>query len=212
MEGRQVIRVYGYAASINVRKVLWMCDELGAPYIREDWGGPGRSIAEPSFRALNPVRLVPVVDDCGFVVWESNTIVRYLASSRKRTDLLPAEPAARAQVESWMDWQGSDFNNSWRFAFQGLVRRNVEYRDGVGIARSVEGCNGCVAAINDHLKDRGGYLVGDRFTVADIAIGLSIHRWRLLPVSRPTFPAVDRYYDRLCEREPFRRHGRDGGP
>jgi glutathione S-transferase len=207
-----VIRVYGYGSSINVRKVLWMCDELGDPVHREDWGGAGRSVADPAFRALTPVGLVPVVDDDGFIVWESNTIVRYLAASRNRTDFLPSDAAARAHVEMWMDWQGSDFNNSWRFAFQVLVRPNAEFQDVGAIARSLDSFNGCVAAINEHLRDGRCYIAGDRFTVADIAVGLSIHRWRSLPTSRPKFRYVERYYELLCERGPFRRHGPGAGP
>jgi glutathione S-transferase len=105
-----MVRVYGYCASINVRKVLWACAELGIEVVREDWGGSGRSTSAPVFRALNPAGLVPVIDDGGVIVWESNAIIRYLAASRDRIDLLPADPAARARVEMWMDWQGSDFN------------------------------------------------------------------------------------------------------
>ncbi len=86
-------------------------------------------LSDPHFKALNSAGMIPVIDDDGVVVWESNTIVRYLAASRGRTDLLPTQPAARAHVEQWMDWQGSDFNNSWRVAFQGLVRKNPAFQD-----------------------------------------------------------------------------------
>ena len=94
-----MLKIYGYAQSINVRKVLWACEELGLAFERQDWGGAFRSTSEPQFRALNPVGMVPVIDDDGEVVWESNVIVRYLATSRGRTDLLPTEPAPRARVE-----------------------------------------------------------------------------------------------------------------
>jgi len=107
-----MLKIYGRANSINVRKVLWTCAELALPFEREE--------RDP--RALNPVRMVPVIDDDGIIVWESNVIVRYLVTSRGHTDLAPTEPAARAHVEQWMDWQASDFNNSWRVPFQALVR------------------------------------------------------------------------------------------
>ncbi|MCV9937297.1 glutathione S-transferase [Boseaceae bacterium BT-24-1] len=205
------LRIYGYAGSINVRKVLWTCAELELPFEREDWAGPFRSTSEPAFLALNPVGLVPVINDGGALVWESNTIIRYLARSRGREDLLPAAPIPCAQIEMWMDWQASDFNNSWRVAFQGLIRRNPDHQDPVAIRRSLETWSRMVAVIDAQLGRSGEYLCGKNFTLADIAIGLSIHRWRSFP-NRPALVNVDRYYELLCERPGFRSYGRDGGP
>lgn len=207
-----MLRIHGYAQSINVRKVLWTCAELALPYERKDWAGPFRSTADRAFRSLNPVGMVPVIDDDGAILWESNTIVRYLVASRNRHDLLPGDPARRARIEMWMDWQASDFNNSWRVAFQGLVRRHPDHQDAGAIERSMTTFAGMVAIIDEQLAKSGGYICGSQFSVADIAIGLSIHRWRSIPVPKPRFDHVDRYYERLCERAGFRQHGRDGGP
>jgi len=207
-----MLRIYGYPSSINVRKVLWACEEIGLDFEREDWGGPGRPTSDPAFRALNPVGMVPVVDDDGVIVWESNVIVRYLAASRGRFDLAPQEPARRARVESWMDWQGSDLNNSWRVAFQGLVRGNPDFQDRAAIARSAAEFSKLIAIIDAQLAETDAYICGDAFTVADIAIGLSICRWLATPIERPRLDRVARYYERLCTRSGFRRYGRDGGP
>lgn len=196
-----MLKIYGYAASINVRKVLWTCEELGLEFEREDWAG-----------ALNPVGMVPVIDDAGTIVWESNVIVRYLATRHGRTDLLPADPPRRAHVEQWMDWQASDFNNSWRVAFQALVRKNPEFQDPVAIVKSTQQFASMVGIVDAQLGRTGAYIVGERFTVADIAIGLAIHRWFSIPIPRPVYVNVDRYYERLLERSGFRRYGRDGGP
>jgi glutathione S-transferase len=195
------LKIYGYAASINVRKVLWVCEELGLEFEREDGGG-----------ALNPVGLVPVIDDAGTVIWESNVIVRYLATRHGRTDLLPADPPLRARVEQWMDWQASDFNNSWRVAFQALVRKNPEFQDPAAIAKSVQQFTSMVGIVDAQLGRSGAYIAGERFTVADIPIGLAIHRWFSTPITRPVYSNVDRYYTRLLERSGFRLYGRDGGP
>lgn len=207
-----MLRIYGYAASINVRKVLWACVELGLPFEREDWAGGFRSTTEPAFRALNPVGMVPVIDDAGTIVWESNVIVRYLAARHGRTDLLPIDPPQRAHVEQWMDWQASDFNNSWRVSFQALVRRNPDFQDAIAIEKSTQLFSKMVGIVDAQLGRTGAYIAGEHFTVADIAIGLSIQRWNSTPIPRPAYANVDRYYERLLERDGFRRYGRDGGP
>lgn len=119
-----MFKIYGHTGSINVRKVLWLCEEIGLAFTREDWGGKFRSTAEPDFQALSRFGMIPVIDDEGFVLTESNAILRYLASTHRRTDLLPTEARPRARIEAWMDWQASDFNNSWRAVFQARVRGN----------------------------------------------------------------------------------------
>jgi len=200
-----MLKIYGHAASINVRKVLWACDELNISFDREDWGGAHRSVSDPQFKALNSAGMIPVVDDNGVVIWESNTIVRYLAASRGRTDLLPAQPAGRARVEQWMDWQGSDFNNSWRVPFQGWVRKNPAFQDRAAIDASIAQLNAMVGIVDAQLARTGAYIASDTFTVADIAIGLSLRRWKAIPMTHPSFPNVERYYELLSTRSGFKR-------
>ena len=200
------VRIYGYAGSINVRKVLWACDEIAIPYVREDWGRGHRSPSEPAFLALNPMAMVPVLDDDGQILWESNTIVRYLAASRGRTDLLPTAAAARAHVEKWMDWQASDFNNTWRYVFQALVRRAPEFTDPIATRRSLDAFTRAIAIVDARARETGAYIAGDTFTVADIVIGLSVHRWYSLPVEHEPFEHLARYYALLGARPAFGSH------
>jgi len=207
-----VLRIYGYAASINVRKVLWTCAELGLEFEREDWAGPFRPTSDPAFLSLNPLGMVPVINDDGIIIFESNTILRYLAASRGRVDLLPTNPGRRAQIEMWMDWQASDFNNSWRVAFQGLVRKHPDHQEASAIDESMASFSRMVALVDAQLAKSGGYLCGAQFSLADIPIGLSIHRWRSIPADKPRLAHVDQYYERLCERAGFCQYGRDGGP
>jgi glutathione S-transferase len=207
-----MLRIYGHAASINVRKVLWTCVELGLDFEREDWGGLFRPTSDPIFLSLNPVGMVPVIDDGGNIVWESNTIARYLAASRGGGELLPTDPIRRAHIEMWMDWQASDFNNSWRVAFQGLVRKNPDYQAASAIEQSMVSFSRMVAIVDAQLARSGGYICGAQFSLADIPIGLSIQRWRSIPADKPRLNFVDQYYERLCERAGFRQYGRDGGP
>lgn len=114
-----VPKVLGRTSSINVRKVLWTLDELGLAYEREDWGAGFASTKDPKFLAMNPNALVPVLIDEHGPLWESNTICRYLATG---APLLPEGRRAHAIVEQWMDWQATELNLAWRYAFAGLVR------------------------------------------------------------------------------------------
>ena len=111
-------RILGKASSINVRKVAWTCAELGLAFEREDWGSGFRSTDDPAFIALNPNALVPILIDGDFVLWESNSIIRYLAN-QYGSWLYPASPRARARVDQWMDWQATDLNRSWTYALMG---------------------------------------------------------------------------------------------
>ena len=120
-----MLHILGKIPSINVRKVLWLCTELNLPFEQEDWGAGFRTTHDPAYLALNPNGLVPVIKDDDFVLWESNTIIRYLAN-RYGGDAL--YPAAGARAGQWIDWQGADLNRSWVGAFLGLVRKSPDHR------------------------------------------------------------------------------------
>ncbi|MEM7378311.1 MAG: glutathione S-transferase, partial [Pseudomonadota bacterium] len=124
-----MLRILGKPTSINVRKVLWTCAELSLPYTLEPWGTGELDVDDAAFLDLNPNALVPVIVDGDAVLWESNTVCRYLAASVEREDLLPSSPAARAQVEQWMDWQATELNGSWRVVFMARVRAETGHAD-----------------------------------------------------------------------------------
>ncbi|MDQ0466614.1 glutathione S-transferase [Caulobacter ginsengisoli] len=195
-----MIRLLGKISSINVRKVAWTCAELGLPFEREDWGKGFASTQTPDFLALNPNAQVPVIIEGDRVLWESNTICRYLAAREGREDLLPAEPWARAQVERWMDWQATDLNMSWRYVFPALARGEPPNPDPVQIAEAAAKWNATMAILEDHLAAGGGYAVGGAFTLADIGLGLSANRWLRTPIEHPDLPAVLAYVERLRSR------------
>jgi len=207
-----MLQVLGNSSSINVRKVLWLCGELDLPHERQPWGSGHCDTSLPEFTALNPNALVPVIRDGDVVLWESNTILRYLAMRHARTDLLPADPAARARVEQWMDWQAAELNNAWRPAFMGLVRRSPEHADPATIEAGVRQWNRHMAMLDQQLARTGGHVLGDHFTLADIVLGLATNRWFMTPMQRPSLPAVSAYYERLSQRPAYLRHGRNGMP
>jgi glutathione S-transferase len=199
------MRLLGRPSSINVRKVLWTLAEVGVEASHEDhWGTPASTLRAPEFLKLNPNGLVPVLVDDDTVLWESNTICRYLAGKAGRSDLLPVECAARAQVEMWMDWQATELNPTWGPAFKGLVRdrRNA---DPAAIERSTEAWNGAMALLDAQLRKTGAYAAGKAFTLADIVIGLSAHRWRQTPLHHAALPCVEDYLLRLEKRAGFKR-------
>ena len=205
-----MLKILGKPTSINVRKVLWLCAEIGVPFDNEPWGAGVRSTDAPGFRALNPNAQVPVIVDGDFVLWESNTICRYLAGRHGRTDLLPAEPRERARVEQWMDWQAADLNTAWRTAFVALMRGNPAHADARAIADSAAAWNRQMRLLDEHLAQAGPFVVGATFTLADIVLGLSANRWLMTPIERPALPAVQAWFDRLSERPAFLAHGRNG--
>ncbi|OLF52692.1 glutathione S-transferase family protein [Pseudomonas chlororaphis] len=206
------LRILGRASSINVRKVLWTCEELALPYTREEWGSGFQSTHSPEFLQLNPNAQVPVLIDDAGVLWESNSICRYLTSKVAGQTLLPGEPRARALVEQWMDWQATELNPSWGYAFHALVRQNPDYQDPQRIAVGVRGWNDKMGLLEQQLAGSGAHVLGARFSLADIVLGLSVHRWMMAPMERPDYPAVAAYYERLSERPGFLLHGRNGIP
>ena len=207
-----MLQILGKSESINVRKVLWLCDEVGVAYEQELWGVGYRSTRTPEFLRLNPNGLVPVVRDDGRILWESNTICRYLAAKGGRSDLLPSDALGRGLVEQWMDWQATELNSAWRYAFMALVRRSPLHTDIAAVAASVAGWNTHMTILEERLAATGGYVVGDTFTLADICIGLSTHRWLMSPIERPSLPAVRAYYARMRERPAFLRWARSDLP
>ncbi|MDN5679214.1 MAG: glutathione S-transferase [Ewingella sp.] len=207
-----MLKLLGKASSINVRKVLWTCHELGLDYLREDYGSGFQSTDTPEFKALNPNAMVPVLIDGDFVLWESNVICRYLVAREGREDLLSADIKTRALAEQWMDWQAGELNNSWRYAFPALARNSAQHQDPALIEAGVSNWNRHMQILEAQLQKSGDYVLGDSFTLADIPLGLSVNRWAMTPMARPALPAVEAYYERLNQREGFRLFGRNGMP
>ncbi len=207
-----MLRVLGRATSINVRKVLWLCSELNLHFEHEPWGIGALSTSSSEFRALNPNGLVPVITDGEFVLWESNAICRYLSALHRREDLFPVDLQQRAVVEQWMDWQTTDLNNAWRYAFLALVRKTATYTDASAIEASVANWARHMRILDAQLQRTGAFVTGAEFTLADIVLGLSTHRWFMTPMERPHLPAVAAFYERLSTRPAFMKHGRNGMP
>ncbi|MFJ2334100.1 glutathione S-transferase family protein [Pseudomonas helleri] len=207
-----MLRIMGRASSINVRKVLWACAEMEIPFEREDWGAGFKSTHTAEFLALNPNAMVPVIQDDDFILWESNSIIRYLAARYNASSLYPHEARARARVDQWIDWQASDLNKSWSYAFMSLVRHSPEHQDSQALAAACKDWSRHMEILNRQLESTGAYVAGNEFSLADIPVGLSVNRWFETPLAHPDFPAVSDYYERLSHRPGYLLHGRNGTP
>jgi glutathione S-transferase len=207
-----MLKIYGRANSINVRKVLWVVEEIGIPYTREDWGRGYRPTSDPEFVKISPFGVVPVIDDDGLILRESNSIVRYLAAKHARSDLYPTDPAARAKVEAWMDWGSTDLYSGVRPVFHSVVTKLPAYRDPKVLEAGIKEWSAHMHRLDEQLSTAGPYLMGRDFTLGDVPAGLIVNRWFQTPFEKPTLKAVSAYYDRLGERPAYQAHGHNGMP
>ena len=192
-------QVLGRVTSINVRKVLWALDELGETYKREDWGLPLRDPNVPEFLKLNPNGTVPVlIEDDGASLWESNAILIYLAQTRGK--LLPVQSQEMGQALQWLGWQSSELNPAWGYAVQALLRKTPGYDDAGRIGESIQRWTGKMNILEAELAKGRPFIAGASFSIADIAVGLSCHRWFMTQFDKKAMPASADYYQRLRSR------------
>jgi glutathione S-transferase len=192
-----MLRIWGRANSINVQKVLLCVDELGAPYERVDAGLQFGVTDTPEYRALNPNGLVPTLEEDGFVLWESNSIVRYLCAADPKGRACPSDLRRRADLERWMDWQLSVLHAPVATLFWGLVR-SPGSRSPEDVAAAMEKAHAAMAVLGQRLSDRP-WISGQAIGMADFAIAPYVHRWLNLPGLAIDQTEVRRYYQSLME-------------
>jgi len=199
-----MLKVWGRANSSNVRKVLWCAEELGIASERVDAGGAFGVVDEPNYRAMNPNGRVPVIEDDGFVLWESNAIVRYLVAKHGQgTPWLPADLQQHASADRWMDWMTSTVAAPFRDLFWGILRTPPEQQDWV----SINAANKTVAellAMADHALASQPYLSGDEVGMGDIPLGCFAYAWFEMPIERAPMPHLQAWYERLKARPAYR--------
>ena len=199
-----MLTIWGRINSVNVKKALWAAEALGLKYRRIDAGLQFGVNKTPDYLSMNPTGLVPTIDDDGFKLWESHTIVRYLAAKHGMGSLCPTDLKARADAERWMDWAFT-FQNAMRNVFWGLIRTPPEKRDPKAIEegrrKSIE-----LLAIPESILKKQPYLTGSSFTMGDIPFGCELQRYMRVPIERPKVPGVDAYFERLRERPAYRQH------
>ncbi|GLS45726.1 glutathione S-transferase family protein [Methylobacterium brachythecii] len=192
-------RLWGRANSVNVQKAIWGLEEAGLPYQRVDAGGAHGVVNEPAYRAMNPTGLVPTLEEDGFVLWESNAILRYLARLPGAPLALTADPRASARVDQWLDWQATAFTPGMRDAFWQMMRVPEGQRD----LKAVEASRVTTekgAALLDRYLAGTAFVAGDSFSIADIAVGCAAHRWLNMPLERDERPHIVRWYQVIAQR------------
>jgi glutathione S-transferase len=198
-----MLKIWGRTNSINVQKVMWVVDELGIPHQRIDAGMQYGLVDEPWFRQLNPNGRIPTIDDDGFILWESNAIVRYLAN--KHHGLIPSDAASFASADRWMEWSTTTMAPLMTPLFWGHIRTKPENRDSKALEPYRLQMEQVMQILNDNLATRT-YVAGNDLSIGDIAVGCYAHRWYALPMEHRDHPNVAAWYARLSQRPAFKTH------
>ena len=201
-----MIKIWGRNTSSNVQKVMWAVGEMGLPHERIDIGGPFGKNRDPAYLAMNPNGLVPTLEEeDGFLLWESNTIVRYLAAKYKAAMLEPADLRTRSLASKWMDWQLAVAGPAIFECFWGLIRTPPEKRNHAAIEESRRKTTAAVAVMDQQLA-KTTYLAGGEFSYGDIPVGIIAYRYRQLVPERPASPNFERWCGAISARQAFKDH------
>ena len=199
-----MIKIWGRNTSANVQKVMWAVAEIGLSHERIDIGGPFGKNREAAYLAMNPNGLVPTLEEeDGFLLWESNSIVRYLAAKHRAGVLEPADLRARARAGAWMDWQLSVLGPAITPAFIGLIRTPPEKRNHAAIEESKRKTTEAITIVDGQLA-KTTYLAGDAFSYGDIPVAAMANRYRQLVPERPPLRNFERWYAAVAARPAFK--------
>ena len=200
-----MLKIHGRNNSSNVQKVVWALDEMGLSFERIDAGGAFGIVETPEYKSMNPNSRVPTMDEDGFVLWESNAIVRYLAAKHDNGGLCPSDPRQRADADRWMDWQQTTVAPTIFPIFWGLVRTPEPDRDAKAIEAGRKAMLPLMHILDNCLADRA-FMAGDVFTMGDIPLSINVYRFFTLIDNRPKFGNLEAWYDRICARAPFKKN------
>ncbi len=205
-----MLKIWGRRTSTNVQKVLWLVGELGLPHERVDAGGRYGVVGTDAYAKMNPNRRVPTVEDDGLVMWESNSIIRYIGAKYAAcTHFGPTDPGARAQYERWMDWGLGTLNPPFSGLFTNYYRTKAPERDMAAVktmfARTVQ----CLGVLEAHMAGRT-FIGGDNISLGDISVGVLLYRMFTVDLGPemtfPALPNIQAWYKRLQERPAYRQH------
>ncbi len=199
------LTIWGRRNAFNVQKVLWLIGELGLEHRQIDAGGPFGGLDDPDFLRRNPNGRVPVIEDDRTVVWESHSILRYLAARHAPGSLWPEDTADRSHADRWTDWALGTLQPAFMDLFRGYYRTPEDQRNWTAIRDAQDRAGRLYQRLDRHLAYRP-FLAGDALTIADIPAGTLLFRYFALDLDRPALPNVEAWYRRLEERPAYRAH------
>lgn len=197
------LTLWGRESSSNVQKVRWALAELGLAYEHIPLGGKYGGNKSAEYLAMNPNGLVPTLRDGDMVMWESHSIVRYVAAKYGAGSLWPEDPAVRFFADQWADWAATTFQRGWIDVFWLLMRTPEAQRNPTAIAKAQAETERCFAIMDARLA-QSRFLGGDDLTYGDIPAGIAMFRWTTMPIERQSHPNVERWHAELRSRKPYR--------
>lgn len=213
-----MLKIWGRPNSIHTQRVLWACEEAGlsfelilasatmGPDGHISGGGAAFGIVDTQeYRAMNPNGAIPTMDDDGFILWESNTICRYLAQSYAPEPLFGGDLKTLGLASQWMDWTNTQLEPALHVLVMELVRLPEAERDPAAVEATRCSVLPALRCLNDHLGDQA-YVAGEKFTIGDIAPAAAAYRWGLFALGAPPMPHLADWQARLAECDGFRRH------
>ena len=213
-----MLKIWGRRNSAHTQRVLWLCEEANLPYeliLASATMGPDGHISgggsafgvvdTPAYRAMNPNGTIPSIDDDGFVLWESNTISRYLAQAYAPQALFGDDIKTLGLASQWMDWTNTQLEPALHILVMELVRLPENERSSANLEATRQGVLPALQRLNDHLADRA-YVAGNEFTIGDIAPATAVRRWYVFALDAPPMPYLAAWQARMAERTGFRSH------
>lgn len=198
--------LWGRPTSSNVKKVLWTLEEIGLDYQYVKAGGAYGGLHTPEFLALNPNGLVPTIKDGELVLWESNTIVRYLAARYGKGVLWIEDCGKRAAAEKWMDWTMGTLFEPYKDFLMHTIRLAPDERDPQKVTASVAEFEKGLKVLDYGLKKQP-YLSGDSLGIGDIVAGVFIYYYYTMDLPRTkTFSNIETWYKKLQTRPGYIKH------
>ena len=194
-----MLKIWGRISSINVQKVALAAADMGIPFERIDAGAAFGKNKTPEYLAMNPNGLVPVIEDGGHVMWESNAILRYLCTKHSAGKLCPGDLATRATADQWMDWQACALVPAMFGAFWTLIRTPVADRDPAVVEASRVKTEAAMEILDAHLS-KHEWVAGKACTMAELALVPTVHRWFGLPMENIARPHAQRWYEAFIAR------------
>ena len=197
-----MLQIYGRKNSNQVIQLMWTVDELGLEYERHNVGGSFGGLDTEEYGKMNPNRLVPTINDDGFILWESYAIIRYLCQQYGKGTLWPDDPQKAALADQWMEWTNSRFMGTFFPIFWSLIRTPKEQLDTDKITQSAKVTGELLQIVEQQLQGKD-YLTGDSLTMGDIPLGSMMFKYYTLPIERPSLPNIQAWYVRLSERKAY---------